>query len=168
MKLAPRLPGKQDYLSRFWLVSLSALLALLLGACGVSPSQAGGSTSSAGPGGSGMAIRPCLGDYTGGLNAALTLSNSASVSGSAHVGDIIEIRLDGHHKWMLGAVKPSAALVAKEEQGVLDRADGTCVWDFQASEPGDVIITYSGLALCDPTQACPDYAIAQHFSLRIS
>jgi hypothetical protein len=167
MKLAPRLPGRQDYLSRLWLASLSALLALLLGACGAAPSQGGESTSSMGPG-AGMAIRPCLGDYTSGLHPALTLLSSAEVSGSAHVGDIIEVRLDGRHKWTLDAVKPGAALVAKENQGVLDRADGSCVWDFQARERGDVIITYSGVALCDPTQVCPDYAIPQSFTLRIS
>jgi hypothetical protein len=167
MKLAPRLPGSPKYLRRRWLASLGALLALLLGACGVAPSQGGGSTSSLGPG-EGMAIRPCLGNYTGGLNLALTLSNSAGVSGSAHIGDIIEIRLDGHHKWTLDAVKPGAALVAKDNQGALDRADGTCVWDFQARERGDAIISYSGLALCDPTQSCPDYAIAQSFTVHIT
>lgn len=167
MKLAPRLPGRQDYLNRLWLASLSAVLALLLGACGAAPSQGSGSTSSAGPG-AGMAIRPCLGDYTGDLSPALTLSSSARVSGSVHVGDIIEIRLDGQHKWTLDAVKPGAALAAEGNQGALDRADGTCVWDFQARERGDVIISYSGVALCDPTQACPDYAIAQSFTVRIS
>lgn len=163
---------QRSSLSRLWSVGLGALLVLLLAACGVSAPNidgaSSGSTSSAGPGGAGLAIRPCLGDYAGDLHPALILSSSATVSGSARVGDIIEVRLDGHHKWTLASVKPATALASRVNEGALDRVDGACVWDFQAKEPGDVIITYSGMALCDPTQVCPDSVISQNFTLHIS
>ena len=160
--------------SRLYLAGLSALLALLLAGCGagVSTSQTGassGSTSKAGPGGAVMTIRPCLGVYNGGFNPAVTLTNfSSSVSGNAHIGDTIELRLDSHHNWNLTSIKPVGALNVKSITGAFDSTDGTCVWELHASASGDAVITFTGLALCDPTQTCPQFAIAQTFKLHIS
>lgn len=116
-----------------------------------------------------MAIRPCTGFYSGGDKPDVTLSNSASnVTGSAHTGDAIEIRLDGHHKWTLASVKPSGALTSLTQEGLFDSADGVCVWIFHTSAAGDATITFTGLALCDPTQVCPQYTILQTFKLHIA
>lgn len=130
MKLAPW-QSKRAGMRRLGPVGFGAFLALLLAACGVSPSHTGGNTNGSASsvilGGSGLAIRPCLGDYTGGLSPSLALSSSASLSGSARVGDIIEIRLDGQHSWTLESIKPATALVSHENKGALDRVDGACV-----------------------------------------
>ncbi len=171
MNQAPGGSRSRVVLVRLWLVCLSALLALLLAACGagVSTPRTGGSTSSTTTGGAVMTIRPCLGSYSGGGNPAVTLTNSSSnVTGSAHTGDTIEIRMDGHHKWTLTSVKPSDTLTSITQEGLFDSASGDCVWIFHASAAGDATITFTGLALCDPTQVCPQYAILQTFKLHIS
>lgn len=167
-------PRTRAVLVRLWLVGLSALLALLLAACGAGAptSRSGassGSASSTAPGGGVMTIRPCPGFYSGGENPTVTLSNSAStVTGSAHTGNTIEIRMDGHYKWTLASVKPSGELTSLTKEGLFDSADGACVWLFHASAAGDATITFDGQPLCDPTQACPQNVILQTFKIHIS
>lgn len=168
MILTPSKWRARSVFNRLCIVGLSALMTVLLAACGASSASSGSTASTAGPQ-TGMTIRPCLGSYTGVSNPALTLTNASSnVSGSAHVGDTIEIHLDGHHKWSLSGAKPSDTLTVETTQGLLDGTNGTCVWVFRASAPGDAVVTYTGTALCDPTQACPQYAILQTFNIHIS
>ncbi len=174
MILSPRRPRARAGPGRhLWLAALAALLALLLTACGASGARGGGavsgSPSATSSTGAGLTVRPCLGFYSGGDNPAVTLTNSsANVTGGARAGDVIELRLDDHHSWKLTGIKPTGSLTSLSSQGLLDSADGTCVWILRAVTPGDAVVTFTGTALCDPTQACPQYAILQTFTIHIS
>lgn len=167
--------------TRMTALAICAALALALVACGGAGSSSGRSSGGGSPGGgspggaisegpgTGMTVRPCLGSYTGGYNAALTLTNfSGDITGDAHVGDTVEIHLDGHHKWTYSYVMPSGALTAQTTQGLLDGTDVSCVWIFRAREAGASTVAFTGSALCDPTQACPQYALLQTFTIHIS
>lgn len=157
--------------TRMTALAICAALALALAACGSAGSSGGGTSggaTGAGPG-DGMTVRPCLGTYTGGNHPALTLTNfSGDITGDAHVGDTVEIHLDGHHKWTYTYVMPSGALTVQTTQGLLDESDVSCVWIFRANEAGAATVAFTGAALCDPTQACPQYALLQTFTIHIS
>lgn len=156
--------------ARFGLVAALGLALLPLAACGGSSAAAGSSTPTAPtrPGG-GLTVRPCLGTYDGSASPAVTLDSSSGVkSAGAKTGDVIAFNMDGQHKWTLGGVSPASALSAQGSPGMFDSANDVCVWLFQAIAPGDATVSFTGVALCDPTQACPQYAILATFTLHIS
>ncbi len=157
-----------------WLVGLSALLALFLAACGPTTSHTG-ETSSAPPhiqnplAGKVITIRPCSGVYTGGYNSTVTLTNSSSnVTGSAHTGDTIEIRMKGQYYWRLASVTPDTALTLTHLGGLLDSASGICAWIFHANTPTTTVVAFTGSPICDPLKPCPQYIIKYTFKINIS
>lgn len=157
---------------RFWLAVALGLALLPLAACG------GSTAGSGGPGaptpiptrpGGGLTIRPCLGTYDSTVTPDVTLDSSSSTkSANATTGDLVAFRMDGQHKWTLSGVSPAAALSAEGSQGMFDSSADQCVWLFHATGSGDVTVRFTGVALCDPTQACPQYAILATFTVHIS
>lgn len=148
------------------LVALVAMLAMLLAGCGGAGATAGGATS--GVGGSRTPIAktlPCSGSVgASGAAPSVTLRNSdASHDATAPVGATVEFRMDGQHVWRLGSVTPSSALTPVGAQGALQQ--GACVWDFQVAQVGDAVVLFTGTALCQPNQACPQYALLAKFTI---
>jgi hypothetical protein len=149
-----------------WLVILVALLALLMAGCGSAGATGGGATSGTGGGGASTArTLPCDGSVgaPGGTPSATLRNTDASHAATAPVGAVVEFRLDGQHVWTLGTVKPNGALTPVGAQGALEQGD--CVWDFQVAQAGDAVITFTGTALCQPKQGCPQYALLASFTI---
>lgn len=173
MILTTRGPRARAGHGRLWLVGLSALLALFLAACGPTTSHTGGATSAPAhvqtiPG-KAIIIRPCSAVYTGGYNSTVTLTNSSSdVTGSAHTGDTIEIRMKGQYYWRLASVTPETALTLTHQGGLLDSASGTCAWIFHANTPANAVVSFTGSPICDPSKACPQFIIKYTFKLHIA
>jgi hypothetical protein len=151
---------------RPWLVALVALVALLVAGCGSAGATGGGASSGAGSGGGppGQTL-PCDGSLgaPGGTPSATLRSTDVSHAATAPAGSVIEIRLDGQHVWKLGTVTPTSALTPVQAQGALEQGD--CVWDFQVAQAGDAVVAFTGTALCQPTQACPQYALLARFTI---
>jgi hypothetical protein len=160
-------------LNRLWHVGFSALLALLLAACGPAATNNGNAASASTTPkvipGAAVVIRPCDGSYTGGYTPALTLSNTSSnVTGSAHTGDTIEIRMKGQYYWRLASVKPASALALTYQGALANSGNTTCVWIFHASAPGNATVTFTGTTICDPTKTCSQHTITYNFAIHIS
>lgn len=51
---------------------------------------------------------------------------------------------------------------------MLDASAGVCFLNFKASVVGDATLDFTGGALCEPGQACPQYALLQSFVVHVS
>jgi hypothetical protein len=60
-------------------------------------------------------------------------------------------------------VTPQGALTLDGAQCALEQGD--CVWDIQVARAGDAVITFTGAALCQPNQMCPQYALLASFTI---
>ncbi len=143
-----------------------ALLGLLLASCGAAggASNGGGATSGAG-GHSTATTLPCDGaPATPSTAPGVTLRNNAAGQ-TTHVlvGAVVEIRLDGKHALRREDIKPTGALAPTGAQGAPEHGD--CVWDFTVAQQGVATVSFVGGALCQPTQACPMYAILATFTI---
>jgi hypothetical protein len=159
---------------RHWLAAqltlalVALLVALLVAGCGGAGAVGGGTTgagSGAGSGSASVTKLPCNGSVgAGGGAPSVTLrSSDASHQASAPVGALVEIRMDGRHVWRLGVAAPNGALTAVGAQGALEQ--GECVWDFRVAQAGDAVVTFTGTALCQPQQMCPQYALLARFTV---
>jgi hypothetical protein len=149
-----------------WLVALVALLALFLAGCGGTGAAGGGATSGTGGGGASTAqTLPCGGSRSASSEtpSAMLRNTDANHAATVPVGAVVEVRLDGTHVWKLGTVTPQGALTPDGAQGALEQSD--CVWDFQVARAGDAVIAFTGAALCQPNQMCPQYALLASFTI---
>ena len=150
--------------------------ALVLAGCGVTTNIGGGgdgsqptATSGVNHGGT-MSVKPCPG---GSVTSAptptivLTLKDSYKTT-QAHVGDTLEVQLDAKTHWTTPAHDTSPALAPIQPQGGMDEASQTCQWFYKAAATGKVTLDFTGAPLCDPNQACPAIARAEHFTIQIS
>jgi hypothetical protein len=149
-------------------MALGGLLTLGLTACGAAGAAANpGATATATIHGPRVTTAlPCTGNYTTSPTPALVLSNQGAVSGSAHVGDVIQIVMDGGHIWTF--IPAAGSAMAEIQAGMFDRATGDCVWRFRATTPGSDLLKFSGVQNCPRDQICPDYVILVTFSVRIT
>ena len=150
---------------RRWFVALVALLALLMTGCGSAGATGGGATSGTGGGAPTAQTLPCDGSPGAGVGtpSATVRNTDANHAATAPVGSVVEIRLDGQHVWKLGSVTPKSALTPVGAQGALEQGD--CVWDFQVAQAGDAVVAFTGTALCQPNQMCPQYALLASFTI---
>ncbi len=148
---------------RRWLAPqiILTLLALLVAGCG--GAGGGGTASGSGSPTTVATPPPCNGPApVVGVAPTVTLRNTdAYHTASVPLGSVVEIRLDGKHKWSLGGVAPSGALTTVGAQGTL--MQGECVWDFTVAQPGDATVSFVGTALCAPNMPCPQYAMLIKF-----
>jgi hypothetical protein len=89
-------------------------------------------------------------------------------AGSAHVGDVVQVRLPTSSKWSYSPAQSSGALSPTQPSGVLIRSLNSCVWSFKAVAAGTQTLPFSGQAICNPGQPCPNYRIAMTFSVTVS
>jgi hypothetical protein len=93
----------------------------------------------------------------------LTLDHSAS----AHVGDMVQVRLPTTTKWTYDAAQVSGPLIPAQPSGVLVRAVSACVWTFKANAKGAELLTFEGQAICRAGQPCPNFRVKLAFSVSI-
>ncbi len=67
-------------------------------------------------------------------------------AGSAHVGDIVQVRLPTTSKWSYAPAQSSGALSPTQPSGVLIHSLNACVWTFKAVAAGnpDAAVFWSG------------------------
>lgn len=174
------------------LVGLLALvLAVLVAGCGVTTANGGESASgtpsaitsatatpSPAPpsapiptrtatGGSSAVACPESSDGPGNPTLILT-PTTPDRAGSAHVGDIVQVRLPTSSKWSYGPAQSSGALSPTQPSGVLIHSLNSCVWSFKAVADGAQTLSFTGQPICKPGQPCADYRIAMTFEVTIS
>jgi hypothetical protein len=89
-------------------------------------------------------------------------------AGSAHVGDIVQVRLPTTSKWTYAPAQSAGALSLTQPSGVLIHSLNACVWTFKAVAAGTQTLPFTGQAICKPGQPCADYRIAMTFSVAVS
>jgi hypothetical protein len=155
-----------------WLAGLCALALALLVGCGAASAPsgaAGGGTATPSPTNpAGAAARPCPGGSADALvdgTPALILTEQSN-TGSAHVGDLIQVRLTQTNHWSFAGGSP--ALAPTQHAGDADQARGICFWNFQARSATSDTLHFTGTALCDVGRPCPMYARDAHFTITIA
>ncbi len=165
----------------FAYISLLALLALalVLSACGAS--QTGG-TGSAGntPTPAPTAAPTAVKGYgtSHGCPSDMVVSNAPTAANvvirpanstgtvTAHVGNVIEVRLPFGHKWGGPNSSPSN-LQLQSPSGYASSADSACVWRFTATETGSTVINFISQPLCKAGQMCPMYILRIAFNVDV-
>jgi hypothetical protein len=151
-------------------MALMVALGLALAGCGyittTSTSDGGGSTGPI----TGTTVRPCVGPPAGvGVEGqpALTLTDATpNRAGTAHVGDLIQVRLSANFHW--GLDDTPAGLAPTQYIGSLDQARQLCFWNFRAQSAGTTTIKFTGTPICESGSACPAIARLETFTVRVS
>lgn len=116
---------------------------------------------------SGATPCPASGQSPG--NPALILTpTTPNRSGSAHVGDMVQVRLPTTSKWTFDSSQPTGAMTSTQPSGVLIHSVNACVWSFQAATAATASLSFTGQAICEPGKPCPNYRIAMTFTVTIS
>jgi|SRR5579884_831849 len=186
-----RTPMRRRMMARRAMFPFGCLLlaALMLGVagCGVTATGTGGSapaapTGSVNPGGpiKGTAVRPCPGPWASvhdvaGNVVVVTEATPPSVGempaqstavASAHVGDIIQVRVGITSRWTLRDA--SANLQKLDPQGGQDQQLNVCFWNFKATAAGDATISYTVAPNCDKGVPCPMWIRDVTFTVHVS
>jgi hypothetical protein len=169
----------------FVYISLLSLLALalVLSACGASQTGGAGSTgntpTSAPTSAPTTAPTPVKGYGTSHgcpsdmvvssapttANVVIRPANSTSTV-TAHVGDVIEVRLPFGHKWGGPNSSPSN-LQIQSPSGYAWTAGSACVWRFTATGTGSTVINFISQPLCKVGQMCPMYILNIAFKVDV-
>lgn len=163
---------------RFAAIALSAvILVLILAGCGASSSTvtyglgAGTiTTPTAGHPGR-TSIRPCTGPWASvnvaGTPALVLTPQTPDQTGTAHAGDLVQVRLPIAVHWNLQSA--SANMAVLQPAGFQDPQLNVCAWSFRARSAGDATLSFTGLPLCDqPSKPCPQFALAETFTVHVS
>ena len=153
------------------------LITMMLAGCGVTvdtggPGGASSSPQQNTPGGgiNGTTVRPCTGDSViPSKKSAIVLTvNDSYKTAQAHVGDVIEVRLDTKTHWYPPKLTATSVLSALQPQGAVDPATQTCRWFFEAAAPGTATLEFTGAPLCESNSPCPAIARAEKFTILVS
>ena len=107
-------------------------------------------------------------DQSAGNPALILTPTTPDRSGSAHIGDLAQVRLPTTTKWTFQSSAPVGTLAVAQPSGVLIHAVNACVWSFQATAAGTTSVSFIGQPLCEPGKPCPNYRIAMTFTITIS
>ena len=164
-----RQPGK-----RFVIMAAPVLLmaVMALGACGVTTTTgAGGAaptqTPTTAPKGTPTAFgcnAPRPGENIPPATTILPVKDSTTV---VKVGQTVGANLPATFHWSFRSDDPTQALTPLAPQGALDATTNTCDWRFQATHPGTVTLTFSGVFHCPPHKMCPALAMALTYTLDV-
>lgn len=96
-------------------------------------------------------------------NVLIQLTNMDSTV-TAHIGDVIEVRLPFGHKW--GGPETSLhGLELQQPAGYAWKAESVCIWRFVAKGTGTTQLLFQSQALCKPGEMCPMYITAIPFTV---
>lgn len=155
--------------------TLLMTLAVGLSACGLSsattlgPGAGGAATATTSASGAGASAKPCpiVGASVNlGAPALVLTPKSANQEVTAHVGDQIVVELPTTSRWRL-AQAASAELQPNDPQGALDDSLHACVWSFHAQSAGSTTLDFTGSAVCEAGQACPQFQLNLSFAIKI-
>lgn len=166
MRILQSMTSTRRSLSSCFLALVLLMLTCIVAACG---SNAGSGTST---GGSSPAnpsptavkgygtSQGCPSDMVVGTAPptanVIVKSNQTNASISAHVGDVVEIRLPFGQKWS-GPTTSEGGLEIQQPSGYAQKTDNVCVWRFTAKSAGTTSLEFHQQALCKSGQLCPMY-----------
>lgn len=158
-------------------VVLALALALMVAGCGVTTANGGEASTGTPPPvatptrtsteGSSAAACPESSQSAGNPTLILT-PTTPDRAGSAHIGDIVQVRLPTTSKWSYVPTQSSDAISPTQPSGVLIHSLTACVWSFKAVAAGTQTLPFAGQAICKAGQPCADYRIAMTFSVTVS
>jgi len=159
-----------------YVLATSAVMLMLLafGACGVSSTSLASSgaatpTATTGASGKGTSVKPCpiVGTSVDIASPSLILTpKSANQQATAHVGAVIVVELPATSRWTLNQTA-SVQLQPSDPQGALDEGLNVCVWAFRAQSAGTASLSFTGSAVCENGQECPQFALPLSFTISI-
>ncbi len=166
MRILQSMTSTKRSLSSCFLALVLLMLTSIVAACG---SNAGSGTSTGGSSpakpsptavkGYGTA-QGCPSDMVVGTAPStanvIVKSNQTNTSISAHVGDVIELRLPFGQKWS-GPTSSVGGLEMQQPSGYAWKTDNVCVWRFTAKAAGTTNLEFHEQALCKQGQLCPMY-----------
>ncbi len=153
--------------ARYLVGAAILLLLVVLAACG------GQSTLKTGtiPGAGGISSQPCTGGTGSASDAGtpkLVLTPSTpNLTGSAHVGDLVQVQLPTTSHWDFEASVTSVTPL--QPSGFQDQALKVCVWNFHMQATGNTTLTFLQTALCGGGGTpCANYAKNVKFTVQVS
>jgi len=170
-------PRRARYTRRLMIGAACLLVAMMLAGCGVTvdihgPGGAPSSPPQNTPGGgiNGTTIRPCTGDSgIPSKKPALVLTvNDSYKTAQAHIGNVIEVRLDTQTHWFPPSITAASTLTAIQPQGAIEPTTQTCQWFFEAKAAGTATLEFTGAPICESNTPCPAIARAEKFIIQIS
>ncbi len=165
-------------LSSFFLALVLLTLTGIVAACGT---NAGSGTSTGGTGSSPANPSPTAVKGYGtaqGCPSDMVVSTAPSVANvvvkpgqtnapiTAHVGDVVEIRLPFGQKWS-GPTASVGGLEMQQPSGYAWKTDNVCVWRFTAKSAGTTNLEFHQQALCKKGQLCPMYIAEVPFTITV-
>lgn len=145
-------------------VVLALLLAGGLVGCGVAPGNGSQASST-----KTMAAGCPGGAAAGGGEAAPALvltAKDANQESKVHVGDVIQVRLPATQRWTVEK-DGASTLELTQPVGYWDARASACVWNFRGATVGTTTVRFVGMAICEPGQVCPAYAVVEEFPVTV-
>lgn len=84
----------------------------------------------------------------------------------AHVGDVVQVRLPAAQRWKL-MNDGAGTLDLLQPAGYWDVKASACVWNFRAAKVGATVVSFGGMAICEPGQLCPQYVVDEEFRITV-
>ncbi|GAC1359212.1 MAG: hypothetical protein NVSMB38_42790 [Ktedonobacteraceae bacterium] len=167
MRTISTLTHTKRSLSSFFLALVLLTFTCIVAACG---SNAGSGTSTGGAGSSPNPSPTAVKGYgtAQGCPSDMVVSNAPSAANvvvkpsqmnasiTAHVGDVVEIRLPFGQRWT-GPTTSQGSLEIQQPSGYAWKTDKVCIWRFTAKSAGTTNLEFHQQALCKAGQLCPMY-----------
>jgi hypothetical protein len=178
MSILHFLTNTKRSLSSIFLALMLLTLAGIVAACG---SNAGSGTTTGGTGSSPVNPSPTAVKGYGtaqGCPSDMVVSTAPSAANvvvqssqknatiTAHVGDVVEIRLPFGQRWT-GPTVSQGNLTIQQPSGYAWKTDKVCVWRFTAKAVGTTSLDFHQQALCKPGQLCPMYIAEFPFVINV-
>jgi len=178
MRTMHTVTNTKQSLSLFFLALVLLALTCIVAACG---SNAGSGTSTGGTGSSPANPSPTAVKGYGtaqGCPSDMVVSTAPSAANvlvkpsqtnaaiTAHVGDVVEIRLPFGQRWT-GPTASEGGLTIQQPAGYAWKTDNVCVWRFTAKSTGTTNLEFHQQALCKAGQLCPMYVVEVPFVINV-
>ncbi|GAC1393117.1 MAG: hypothetical protein NVS4B12_16570 [Ktedonobacteraceae bacterium] len=166
MRIMHIMTNTKRSLPSFFLALVLLVLTCLVVACGSNIGSGSGAGSSGPTNPSPTAVKGY--GTAQGCPSDLVVSNAPSAANvivklnqthapiTAHVGDVVEIRLPFGQRWT-GPTALQGTLEVQQPSGYAWKTDNVCVWRFVAKSAGTTTLEFHGQALCKAGQLCPMY-----------
>ena len=90
----------------------------------------------------------------------------ANATITAHVGDVVEIRLPFGQKWS-GPTASVGGMEMQQPAGYAWKTDKVCIWRFTAKSAGTTNLDFQQQALCRAGQMCPMFIVEVPFVITV-
>jgi hypothetical protein len=75
---------------------------------------------------------------------------------------LVQVRLPSTQQWTLTGANGIEVL---QPAGI--QSAGACIWNFRATQAGTATMSFTGRPLCEPRTPCPQYILAETFTVNV-